>query len=219
MVRPVVDWVTTTYTFTNRRFVKRSGFIAKEGRTIPLNRISGVDFEIGVIDRVFGCGTLVVSDASEQGRVLLNDIPKVEQVQMRVADELHRLLRHGRTRGRWHLIPPRARAALHPRAARARDPRRGLRARGARGSPSTTGLTVEQTRRLWRALGFPERVNEMAFTAADAEAVAKVADVVDSGAIDFDMAVNLTRAVGQTMARLADWEVATLISRVEEMEA
>ena len=32
------------------------------------------------------------------------------------------------------------------------------------------------------------------------------------------MAVNLTRAVGQTMARLADWEVATLVHRVEELE-
>ncbi|GAA2125886.1 PH domain-containing protein [Nocardioides bigeumensis] len=90
-VRPLVAWITTTYTFTNRRFVKRSGFIAKEGRVIPLNRISGVDFEIGVIDRIFGCGTLVVSDASQDGRVLLNDIPKVEQVQTRVADELHHL--------------------------------------------------------------------------------------------------------------------------------
>ncbi|MGI8645126.1 MAG: adenylate/guanylate cyclase domain-containing protein [Nocardioides sp.] len=82
-----------------------------------------------------------------------------------------------------------------------------------------TGLSVEQTRRLWRALGFPERVNEHAFTRADAAAVAQVSGVVESGAIDFDMAVNLTRAVGQTMARLADWEVATLIGRVEEMEA
>ena len=96
VVRPVVDWVTTTYTFTNRRFVKRTGLIAREGRTIPLNRISGVDFEIGVIDRVFGCGTLVVSDASEQGRVLLFDIPKVEHVQKLVADELHRLSTGGR---------------------------------------------------------------------------------------------------------------------------
>ena len=52
VLRPFVDWLTTTYTFTNRRFIKRSGFIAKEGRTIPLNRISGVDFEIGVIDRI-----------------------------------------------------------------------------------------------------------------------------------------------------------------------
>jgi adenylate cyclase len=42
---------------------------------------------------------------------------------------------------------------------------------------------------------------------------------VDSGAVDFDTAVNLTRGVGQTMARLADWEVSTLVSRVEEMEA
>ena len=91
VVRPVVRWLTTTYTFTNRRFIKRSGLIAKEGRTIPLNRISGVDFEIGVIDRVFGCGTLVVSDASTDGSVLLHDIPHVEEVQLRVSDELHRL--------------------------------------------------------------------------------------------------------------------------------
>jgi uncharacterized membrane protein YdbT with pleckstrin-like domain len=91
VVRPVIVWATTTYTFTNRRFMKRSGLIAKVGRTIPLNRISGVDFEIGVIDRLFGCGTLVVSDASEQGRVELEDIPRVEQVQLKVSEELHQL--------------------------------------------------------------------------------------------------------------------------------
>jgi uncharacterized membrane protein YdbT with pleckstrin-like domain len=91
VLRPVVGWATTTYTFTNRRFIRRSGLIAKEGRTIPLNRISGVDFDIGVVDRLFGCGTLVVSDASEQGRVELEDIPRVEQVQLKVAEELHRL--------------------------------------------------------------------------------------------------------------------------------
>jgi uncharacterized membrane protein YdbT with pleckstrin-like domain len=90
VVRPVITWATTTYTFTNRRFMKRSGLIAKEGRTIPLNRISGVDFEIGVIDRLFGCGTLVVTDASEHGHVLLQDIPRVEQVQKTVAAELDR---------------------------------------------------------------------------------------------------------------------------------
>jgi uncharacterized membrane protein YdbT with pleckstrin-like domain len=91
LVGPFLRWLTTTYTFTNRRFIKRSGFIAKEGRTIPLNRISGVDFEIGVIDRIFGCGTLVVSDASTDGSVQLNDIPRVEEVQLQVSNELHRL--------------------------------------------------------------------------------------------------------------------------------
>jgi uncharacterized membrane protein YdbT with pleckstrin-like domain len=88
---PLLRWLTTTYTFTNRRFIKRSGFIAKEGRTIPLNRISGVDFEIGLVDRIFGCGTLVVSDASTDGSVKLHDIPQVEQVQLQVSHELHRL--------------------------------------------------------------------------------------------------------------------------------
>ena len=91
VVKPFVAWLTTSYTFTNRRFIKRSGFVAKQGRTIPLNRISGVDFEIGVVDRVFGCGTLVVSDASEAGTVLLHDIPHVERVQMQVSEELHRI--------------------------------------------------------------------------------------------------------------------------------
>lgn len=86
-----VRWYTTTYTFTNRRFITRSGFIAKKGTTIPLNRISEVDFDIGITDRLFGCGTLYVSDASEEGRVPLKDIPRVEEVQRIVAEELHRL--------------------------------------------------------------------------------------------------------------------------------
>jgi len=98
-VVPVLRWLSTTYTFTNRRFIKRAGIIAKEGRTIPLNRISGVDFEIGVVDRMFGCGTLVVSDASADGRVELHDIPRVEQVQLKVSEELHRLSTGGLSYG------------------------------------------------------------------------------------------------------------------------
>ena len=98
VVKPFFAWLTTSYTFTNRRFIKRSGFLAKQGRTIPLNRISGVDFEIGLVDRLFGCGTLVVSDASETGTVLLHDIPNVERVQMQVADELHRVATTGTER-------------------------------------------------------------------------------------------------------------------------
>lgn len=81
------------------------------------------------------------------------------------------------------------------------------------------GVTVDEVRRLWRALGFPEMAGEVAFNDGDIAAVADVMGIVDSGAVDFDMAVNLTRAVGQTMSRLADWEVATLAGRVEEIEA
>ena len=90
VLRPFVKWWTTTYTFTDRRFLTRTGFIATEGRTIPLNRISGVDFEIGLVDRLFGCGTLVVTDASVGGNERVHDIPDVEQVHLVVAEELHR---------------------------------------------------------------------------------------------------------------------------------
>lgn len=84
---------------------------------------------------------------------------------------------------------------------------------------SETGITIDQARRLWRALGFPEFATETAFMDADIEAVGRLMSFVDAGAVDFDMAVNLTRGVGQTMARLADWEVSTLVHRVEELES
>ena len=84
---------------------------------------------------------------------------------------------------------------------------------------AATGVTVEEAQRLWRALGFPEHgLETTAFNHADVEAVTTLLAAVSSGLIDFDMAVNLTRALGQTMARLADWEVGTLIHRVEELE-
>src|SRR5689334_18543999 len=77
----------------------------------------------------------------------------------------------------------------------------------AREVSAETGVTLDEIRRLWRALGFPEHGVETAFTKADADAVSTLQKVVGSGLIDFDLAVNLTRAVGQTVARLADWEV------------
>ncbi len=81
------------------------------------------------------------------------------------------------------------------------------------------GVPLDQARRLWRALGFPDVGEEAAFTEADLAALRTVIGAVDKGAIDFDTAVRLTRAVGQTMARLADWQVATLSVRVEQLEA
>ncbi|HET7385281.1 MAG TPA: adenylate/guanylate cyclase domain-containing protein [Nocardioidaceae bacterium] len=81
------------------------------------------------------------------------------------------------------------------------------------------GVSIEQARRLWRALGFPDAGAHAAFTEADLAALSMLTKSVDEGVIDFDTAVRLTRAVGQTMARLADWQVATLSSRVEQLES
>jgi len=87
-VVPFLRWLTTTYTFTNRRLITRTGLLTRRGHDIPMNRISDISYEKDLVDRIFGCGTLVVSDASELGRVRLKDIPHVEQAQLRVSDEL-----------------------------------------------------------------------------------------------------------------------------------
>ena len=85
---------------------------------------------------------------------------------------------------------------------------------------AAAGVTSEQARRLWRALGFPEYPDDIpAFLAADAEAMGLLGEVMEAGVLDMDLAVNLTRALGQTMARLADWEISSLTQRVEEMTA
>ena len=81
------------------------------------------------------------------------------------------------------------------------------------------GITIEEARRLWRALGFADARDERAFTESDLRAVALLMSAVDSEAISFDLAVQLTRAVGQTISRLADWQVTALASRVEEIVA
>ncbi len=80
----------------------------------------------------------------------------------------------------------------------------------------TAGLTVEQAQRLWRALGFPGADGASAFSTADAEALSRVAAIERLGHLDFDTIVRMTRAVGQTMDRLAEWEVATLASLLDK---
>lgn len=82
----------------------------------------------------------------------------------------------------------------------------------------STPASYDEASRLWRALGFADAGDAAAFTQADAGAMATLLGVVEAGLLDFDTAVRVTRAVGQTMARLADWQVSTLSQRVEELE-
>ena len=90
VVVPFLRWLSTTHTVTDRRYVARSGVLAREGRTVPLDRVTAIDVERSVLDRLFGCGTLVVSDGSEEGRFALHDVPRVEEVQRCLTDEVHR---------------------------------------------------------------------------------------------------------------------------------
>jgi membrane protein YdbS with pleckstrin-like domain len=78
---PVLRWRLTTYELTTRRLQIRGGIVTRHGRDIPLVRITDVSFEQGPLDRLLGCGRLVVESAGEHGQIALTEIPHVERVQ------------------------------------------------------------------------------------------------------------------------------------------
>ena len=83
---PFIRWLTSTFTLTNRRLITQTGILARSGRGIPLQRINDVSFHKNLTDRMFGCGTLTVHDASEQGGMTLPDVPRVEAVHRAITD-------------------------------------------------------------------------------------------------------------------------------------
>ncbi|HVT71444.1 MAG TPA: PH domain-containing protein [Trebonia sp.] len=77
---PLLRWRTTVYELTTKRMRLRDGILTRRGRDIPLSRITDVSFRKGLLDRILGCGTLVVESAGEHGELALTEIPDVERV-------------------------------------------------------------------------------------------------------------------------------------------
>ncbi len=103
----------------------------------------------------------------------------------------------------------RAAAALEERLLG--GPRRYVRREVAR----RVGVSVLSARKLWRALGFANVGEEdVAFTDADAAALARVVSAVRDGLIDEPTAIALARAVGQTTDRLVSWQVEALLEHL-----
>ena len=91
-VGPFLRWRTTRYIITNQRVAMRTGILTQTGRDIPLYRINNVTFEKQLNDRFWGCGTLVISDGTDQPGMVLDDVPNVEVVQRTLQD----LVRQGK---------------------------------------------------------------------------------------------------------------------------
>ncbi len=87
---PLWRWNSERYVVTNRRISHRSGLFTKVGRDIPLHRVNDVSTTKDPLDRVLGCGTLIVSDASDKAGMELRDVPRVEQVQVQIQTLLFR---------------------------------------------------------------------------------------------------------------------------------
>lgn len=84
VVRPFLFWWTTQYVFTNRRIIIRTGIIARKGRDMPLSKVNDVSFDHTVWERMVNCGTLIIQSAAENGGLVVENIPNVENVQREV---------------------------------------------------------------------------------------------------------------------------------------
>src|SRR4051794_18915084 len=73
------------------------------------------------------------------------------------------------------------------------------------------GVSTEHARTLWRALGFADLDDDnVAFTDRDVEALRTVDELVRRGVIDDEPQLAVTRAMGQSLARLAEWQVGAI---------
>jgi adenylate cyclase len=74
------------------------------------------------------------------------------------------------------------------------------------------GVPQRLTERIWRALGFATLADDaVAFTDADVDALRRVRSMIDEGLLDESGVIRMARALGQTTARLAQWQAEIMI--------
>jgi len=78
-VVPFLRWRSRTYTITNHRLVTRAGILHRTGVDLPLLRVVDVSYQRSLVDRMLGCGTLVIQNAAES-QIVLDDVPDVQYV-------------------------------------------------------------------------------------------------------------------------------------------
>ncbi len=73
---------------------------------------------------------------------------------------------------------------------------------------AAAGMAVEQVVQFWRALGFPDpRPGEILFSDADVEMLATVAGLLELGITEPEVAVQMARVIGSSLARVASAQI------------
>lgn len=72
-----------------------------------------------------------------------------------------------------------------------------------------SGVPLDESRSLWRAMGFADVGDAAAFTDEDVDALVLLSTLERRGVFDHATAVDVVRALGRTTGRLASWQVDT----------
>jgi adenylate cyclase len=82
-----------------------------------------------------------------------------------------------------------------------------------------TGVSMEFADRLWRAFGYPQPADDaVAFTEGDVAALVRIRKLMEAGFLDEDGVIRMVRAVGQTMARLSEWQVDIMLGQLDNTQ-
>jgi membrane protein YdbS with pleckstrin-like domain len=106
-----LNWNFTHFVVTSKRVIYRTGVLGKHGVEIPLDRISNINFNQSVWERVIGAGDLEIESAGRDGQTKFDDVWHPDAVQHELYEQIED---HARTRAGYAGTPAPAPAAAAP---------------------------------------------------------------------------------------------------------
>jgi uncharacterized membrane protein YdbT with pleckstrin-like domain len=79
-----LSWKFTHFVVTSDRLIYRHGVLAKRGVEIPLERVSNINFEQGIFERMIGAGDLQIDSAGKEGQSYFSNIRHPDGVQQEI---------------------------------------------------------------------------------------------------------------------------------------
>ena len=108
-----LNWNFTHFVVTSKRVIFRTGVLGKHGVEIPLDRISNINFNQSMWERLIGAGDLEIESAGRDGQTKFNDVWHPDAVQHELYDQMEE---HARTRAGYGAPGPAAAPAAAPSA-------------------------------------------------------------------------------------------------------
>jgi uncharacterized membrane protein YdbT with pleckstrin-like domain len=97
-----VSWSFTHFVVTSDRVIYRTGFVAKRGVEIPLDRINNINFSQRLFERFIGAGDLSIESAGRDGQSRFSDVRHPDGVQQEIYRQAEA---HARKRAGWSAAP------------------------------------------------------------------------------------------------------------------
>ncbi|MFZ4515614.1 MAG: PH domain-containing protein [Acidimicrobiia bacterium] len=88
-----IQWNYTHFVVTSDRVIFRTGWIAKRGIEIPLERINNINFSQGIWERIIHAGDLEIESAGKDGQSHFQNVRNPDQVQQEIYRQMENNVR------------------------------------------------------------------------------------------------------------------------------